>query len=232
VSTFGSGGIVSSTLGSEDLPRVPLPLQLSFVTKTYGPIRALAGVSCRFEPGSVTAIVGPNGSGKSTLLSIAGTLTRPTTGKVTYGDLGRNWPAIRAVLGWLGHESLCYPDLTGRQNIRLAAALYRLDADAAFARVADRFDLATFADRPFRTYSRGQRQRLALARALVHQPELLLLDEPTTGLDDKATERLASVIREEAGRGATVVVVTHDRAFAGAVASCTLALERGRIVSG
>jgi heme exporter protein A len=206
-------------------------LELTLVTKTYGPIRALAGVSCRFESGSVTAVVGPNGSGKSTLLSIAGTLARPTSGQVSYGDLGSSQTAIRAALGWLGHESLCYPDLTGRQNIHLAAALHGLNGDPAFARVAERFDLSAFADRPFRTYSRGQRQRLALARALVHQPALLLLDEPTTGLDEAATGRLARVIEEEAGRGATVVVVTHDRSFASAVTSRTLALERGRIVS-
>jgi heme exporter protein A len=206
-------------------------LELTLVTKTYGPIRALAGVSCRFESGSVTAVVGPNGSGKSTLLAIAGTLARPTSGKISYGDLGRSRAAIRASLGWLGHESLCYPDLTGRQNIHLAASLHALDAPLAFARVAERFELSSFADRPFRTYSRGQRQRLALARAVVHQPALLLLDEPTTGLDAAATRRLTGVIQEEATRGATVVVVTHDRAFADAVAGRTVALDRGRVVS-
>jgi heme exporter protein A len=210
---------------------VPARVQLSLVTKTYGPVRALVGVSCAFEAGRVTAVLGPNGSGKSTLLAVVGTLTRPTSGSVDFGELGRGRAAVRAVLGWLGHESLCYPDLTGRQNIELAAELRGLPGGSAFDRVAARFDLGSFADRPFRTYSRGQRQRVALARALVHAPQLLLLDEPTTGLDEAATDRLASIVREEAARGAIVVLVTHDRAFADAVAGSVVVLERGRVVS-
>jgi heme exporter protein A len=206
-------------------------VELSVVTKTYGPVRALVGVSCAFEAGQVSAVLGPNGSGKSTLLAIAGTLTRPTSGSVDFGDLGRGRAAVRAVLGWLGHDSLCYPDLTGRENIELAATLRGRPGPASFARVALRFDLGAFADRPFRTYSRGQRQRVALARALVHEPRLLLLDEPTTGLDESATRALASVIREEAESGAIVVLVTHDRPFAEGIAQHMVVLERGRIVS-
>ncbi len=206
-------------------------IELTLVTKTYGPVRALVGVSCQFDAGRVTAVLGPNGSGKSTLLSIAGTLARPTSGTVSYGDLGRNRLAVRARLGWLGHDSLCYPDLTGRQNIELAATLRGRSASDAFARVAERFELGAFADRPVRTYSRGQRQRVALARALVHEPTLLLLDEPTTGLDEAATRRLAAVVAEEAARGATVVLVTHDRAFADAVAGRIVLLDRGRLVN-
>jgi heme exporter protein A len=206
-------------------------VELRNVTKTYGPVRALVGVSCRFEAGGVTVVRGPNGSGKSTLLAIVGTLTRPSSGRVDHGELGTSRRSIRRSLGWLGHESLCYPDLTGRENIELAARLHGEDAGEAYRRASERFDLGAFAERPVRTYSRGQRQRVALARALVHQPKLLLLDEPTTGLDVAGAERLTRVVREEAARGGIVVVVTHDVAFAAAVGGRVVALERGRALS-
>jgi heme exporter protein A len=149
---------------------------------------------------------------------------------VDHGELGRRRTDVRRGLGWLGHESLCYPDLTGRENIELAARFHGRDSERAYALALERFDLAVFAERAVRTYSRGQRQRVALARALVHEPRLLLLDEPTTGLDDAGAARLTNVVREEAARGAAVVVVTHDVAFAAAVASDVVALERGRRV--
>jgi heme exporter protein A len=206
-------------------------VELRGVTKTYGPVRALAGVSCDFPSGAVTALRGPNGSGKSTLLAIIGTITRPTSGVVDHGALGRGRPAVRRTLGWVGHESLCYLDLTGRQNVELSARLYGCDPVEAYRRAAQRFDLDAFATRPVRTYSRGQRQRIALARALVHGPQLLLLDEPTAGLDRGSTDRLVEVVREEAGRGAIVIVVTHDAAFAESVAARAITLERGRVAS-
>lgn len=205
-------------------------VELRNVTKTYGPVRALVGVTCRFEEGTVSVVSGPNGSGKSTLLGIVGTLTRPSSGKVDHGELGSGRAVVRATLGWLGHESLCYPDLTGRENIELAARLHGCDAHEAYERAAARFELAAFAGRPLRTYSRGQRQRVALARALVHQPRLLLLDEPTTGLDTAGAERLKSVVSEEARRGAVVVVVTHDASFGAAVGGHVVTLDRGRAV--
>jgi ABC-type multidrug transport system ATPase subunit len=207
-------------------------VDLHGVTKAYGPVRALVGVSCRFERGRTTVVRGPNGSGKSTLLSIVGTLARPSSGTVDHGELGRSRREVRRSLGWLGHESLCYPDLTGRENIELAARLSGCDAREAFARASERFELGGFVDRPARTYSRGQRQRVALARALVNAPRLLLLDEPTSGLDTVATERLAKVVREEAAAGAVVVVVTHDPAFAEGIADDHVTLERGRVASG
>jgi heme exporter protein A len=199
------------------------------VTKTYGPIRALVNVSCRIAPGAITILRGPNGSGKSTLLLLIGTMARPTSGRIVHGNLGASRGAVRSTLGWVGHDSLCYPDLTGRQNIHLAATLYGCSPSEAFTRAAERFELTAFADRHVRTYSRGQRQRVALARALVHAPRLLLLDEPTTGLDAGATERLVRVLREEAARGATVVLSTHDVVFAAEVAGAVVALERGRL---
>ncbi|HEX8792638.1 MAG TPA: heme ABC exporter ATP-binding protein CcmA [Polyangiaceae bacterium] len=202
------------------------------MTKRYGAVRALMGVSARFDSGRITVVRGPNGSGKSTLLGIVGTLVRPTTGEVDHGALGGTRAEVRRALGWVGHESLCYPDLTGRRNIELAARLHGLDQKSAFARAAERFDLAAFADRPLRTYSRGQRQRIALARGLVHQPALLLLDEPATGLDVASTDRLRHVVKEEAARGAIVVIVTHEDRLTEGLDVRVLSLERGRRLQG
>ncbi len=206
-----------------------LAVRLHGVTKTFGPVRALVGVSCTFDGSKVTVVGGPNGAGKSTLLGILGTLMRPTTGAIDHGDLGRRRQDVRRSIGWLGHDSLCYPDLTGRENIELAARLHGCDPREAFSKAAARFELGAFVERPSRTYSRGQRQRVALARALVQEPLLLLLDEPTAGLDAAGGERLATVIREEAARGAIVVVVTHDPAFAAGVGQSVVTLERGRV---
>ncbi len=207
-------------------------VELRNVTKRYGAVRALMGVSARFESGRITVVRGPNGSGKSTLLAVVGTLVKPTSGEVDHGALGSTRAEVRTTLGWVGHESLCYPDLTGRRNIELAARLHGLDEQEAFARAQARFDLAGFADRPLRTYSRGQRQRIALARGLVHEPALLLLDEPATGLDVASTDRLRHVVREEAERGAIVVIVTHEDRLTAGLDVQRVELERGRRVPG
>lgn len=204
---------------------------LEGVTKTFGPVRALVGVSLSVEFGQTTVIEGPNGSGKSTLLGILGTLSRPTSGLVDHSALGSTLEAVRKSLGWVGHESLCYGDLSGRENIELAARLQGCDPVLAFERARVRFDLGPFAERPVRTYSRGQKQRIALARAVVHGPRLLLLDEPTSGLDSAAQDRLAVLVKEETSRDVAVVVVTHDGAFATAVGGVRRRMERGRLLA-
>ncbi|MDP9000641.1 MAG: ABC transporter ATP-binding protein [Myxococcota bacterium] len=205
-------------------------VELRNVTKSYGPVRALVGVSCVFSAESPSIIRGPNGSGKSTLLSIVATLTRPTSGTIDHGSLGKRRSAIRRTLGWAGHDSLCYLDLSGRQNIELTARLYGRDAAGVCQRATERFDLRLFVERRVRSYSRGQRQRIALARALVHNPRLLLLDEPTAGLDVSSTSRLLDLVREEVKQGTLVVVVTHDELFAKALAGVVIHLDRGRRV--
>jgi heme exporter protein A len=204
-------------------------IQLFRVSKTFGPVRAVVNVSMRFEGGRIGIIEGSNGAGKSTLLAIVGTLLRPSSGAVDYGFLGRERSGIRRALGWLGSESLCYPDLTGRQNLELAARLYGLPPGPTCERACERFGLGAFASRAVRTYSRGQRQRLALARAFVHRPDLLLLDEPTTGLDASATSQLGRTVREEADRGAIAIVATHDQAFAQALGDDRFEMSRGRL---
>lgn len=199
------------------------------VTKSYGPVRAVVGVSLEVAFGEVAVVEGPNGSGKSTLLAMLGTVARPTGGSVDHGALGERPEIVRRSIGWVGHESLCYADLTGRENVALAARLHGADPGAAVAEALRRFELGAFVDRPVRTYSRGQRQRIALARALVHAPRLLLLDEPTTGLDAAGASRLAGVVAEEAARGAAVVVVTHDAGFAQGLGGTKYRMDRGRL---
>jgi heme ABC exporter ATP-binding subunit CcmA len=208
---------------------MPAGIELKNVTKTFGPVRALVGVSVRFQAGRVAVVAGPNGSGKSTLLALVGTLARPTSGAIDHGDLGRTRAEVRRALGWVGHDSLCYPDLSGRENIELVARLHGMDPARAYAEACERFGLSAFAERPVRTYSRGQRQRIAVARALVHAPQVLLFDEPTTGLDAEATERLASVVKVEAKAGRVVVIVTHDAQFGELVGEDRVFLERGRL---
>lgn len=196
----------------------------------FGGTVALRGLDATFEAGRVIAVEGSNGSGKSTLLGILGTRIAPSAGEVLYDPAPASRQALRTEIGWLAHDLLVYPDLSARQNLRLAATLYDVPFEPAWERAVERLGIGAFADRPVRTYSRGQRQRVALARALVHAPSLLLLDEPTAGLDAEGLRRLVAILREEAARGAIVVLVTHDPALVDEVATARLRLERGQAV--
>jgi ABC-type multidrug transport system ATPase subunit len=210
------------------------------VSRTFGATVALRGIDASFSSGERILIEGRNGSGKSTLLGIISTAIRPSAGEVSFEPLvgpGRAAGAfgdiqgIRRQIGWISHETHAYPDLTTRQNVKLAADIYRVDAERAWENVAGRFGLEGFADRPLRQQSRGQRQRVALARALVHEPSVLLLDEPTAGLDVEGVERLSKVVSEQSALGAIVVLVTHDAVFGGALATRRIRLDGGRLVA-
>jgi heme exporter protein A len=190
----------------------------------------LRGVTTRFERGTVTFVEGPNGAGKSTLLGVLGTALSPTSGTVRFEPIGDSVEDVRRELGWLSHEGRMYRELTGRENIELAARLQGVASTSAFAGVSSRLGLDDFADQPVATLSRGQRQRVALARALVHEPSLLLLDEPLTGLDVESADRLAKVISEERTRGSIVIVVSHTTGFPERIGGRRIRLERGRIV--
>jgi len=200
----------------------------------FGAAPLFEGLSFGICAGDHIGLVGPNGSGKTTLLAILAMLARPTRGTIRYGahDSRAGGAALRARIGVLAHGAMIYPDLTARENLRLFASLYGLAGPTdVVGRLAERFEIGSWIDRPARTYSRGQLQRVSIARAVMHAPRLLLLDEPSTGLDARALDRLARVVDEERDRGAIVVLVTHDSQFAERVAERRVRLERGRVVT-
>ena len=203
------------------------------LTRVYGPTRALAGVSLTLHAGEVTVLEGPNGAGKSTLLAVLATLARPSSGTVSFGEFDprEDLDVIRPAIGLVAHEALVYPDLTARESLDLFARLYALpDVSTTVTQALERGGLKDIADRPARTFSRGQLQRLALARAQLHDPVLLLFDEPTTGLDSASTERVVTAIIAARAAGKIIALVTHDHALAERVGDVRVFLERGRIV--
>ena len=207
-------------------------LRVASLGKTYGRQRALVDVSLAFAPGEVTAVVGPNGAGKTTLLAILSTLVRPTSGTISLGDeLLSGSPAARAAIGYVGHEPGVYPELSAQQNLRLFASLYGLDgAEDRIEAMLKRVDLADVrSDLPARAYSRGMLQRLALARALLHSPEILLFDEPSSALDPMGARWLVDELLRERQAGRLVVLVTHDLDAAAQVANHLVVIRRGRV---
>lgn len=207
-------------------------VQTRALSKVYGPTRALTSVDVRFARGEVTSVEGPNGSGKSTLLSLLGMLARPSKGEIFFGDRSVvKAPSLRAAVGVLGHAPMIYPDLNAHENLRLFAQLYGLpNASERLQLLAERFGLGSWSDRPARTYSRGQLQRVALARSILHSPQLLLLDEPSTGLDVASVERLVTAVQAERERGAIIVLVTHDDPLRDLLADRRIKLAHGRVV--
>lgn len=198
------------------------------IVKRFGATVALRGVSVVLEPG-LTLVLGANGSGKSTLLGVLGTTVRPSAGEVRYEPFGADRAEARRHIGWVSHETMAYGDLSGRRNLELAAEIYGLDPRATWEQARERFELGAFAERPVRTNSRGQRQRIALARALLHGPSVILLDEPTTGLDRAGVKRLLGIVDEEIRRGCVLAVVEHDPEVFRALARGEVQLERGRL---
>ncbi len=202
------------------------------VTRRFGATLALRQVSATFEAGTLTFLEGPNGAGKSTLLAIIGTVLQPSSGRVWYEPFGDDQALARRHIGWVAHESHAYRELSGRRNIELVAEIHGMTgAPAQVERVIERVGAQAFANRPVGTLSRGQRQRIALARALVHDPGVLLLDEPWTGLDVASVDKLEAVIREEVARGSLVIAVTHGAGTAERLGARRLRIEGGRVAS-
>lgn len=211
------------------LPRIER-IVVESVTRTFGAVAALRAVSITFRAGELVTLEGSNGAGKSTLLSLLATAIRPTLGRIVYEPLGEDLEQVRHELGWVAHDSLCYRELTGRENVELAAELYGADRKTAWERTVDRVEARAFGDRAFGTLSRGQRQRIALARALVHDPSVLLLDEPWTGLDPTSTALLERTLLAERERGNLIVISSHAPEQAERLGARRIQLAGGRIV--
>lgn len=187
-------------------------IRLIDVSRAFGRTFALHRVSLELEPGSTTILLGANGAGKTTLLNILATLDAPTSGEIHYGE-DVDWQNFsrrgRRNIGWVSHDSLVYDDLTGMENLEFYADLYGVGADPCAAWL-DRVGLTDAADQLVRTYSRGMRQRLSIARALLHAPSILLLDEPLTGLDRVGRGEILELLSKLRDQGRFIVMITHD----------------------
>jgi heme exporter protein A len=204
------------------------------IEKRFGPVAALRGVDLDVEGGRAVAVLGPNGAGKSTLLRILAGLSRASAGRVSVRIDGREPSGrgrARSSVGFAGHATLLYTELTARENLVFQARLHGLaDPGARADELLAEEGLEAVADRRAGTFSRGMAQRLSIARALVQDPPLLLLDEPFTGLDRRAGDRLSIRLQRRRNEGRALVLVTHDLERASALADTALILLAGRVV--
>ncbi len=187
-------------------------IRLIDVSRAFGRTFALHRINLELEPGSTTILLGANGAGKTTLLNILATLDAPTSGQLVYGE-GIDWQTFarrgRKNIGWVSHDSLVYDELTGLENLEFYANLYGVDRQSCKGWL-EKVGLSDAADQMVRNYSRGMRQRLSIARALLHAPSMLLLDEPLTGLDRDGREDILALLAALRDQGRFVVMITHD----------------------
>jgi heme exporter protein A len=209
-------------------------IEATGLAKRYGPVAALDRIDLTVPAGESVVLFGPNGAGKSTLLRLLAPMLRPSEGRLRlFGDDagGGDAARLRRRVGFLSHQTFLYDHLTGRENLLFYARLYDLpDPERAAREALGAAVLSHRQDDRVSSYSRGMQQRLAIARALLHGPDLLLLDEPFTGLDRDSSARLEGRLREERRAGRTCVLATHDTGPGLRVADRVLALTDGRLV--
>jgi ABC-type multidrug transport system ATPase subunit len=209
-------------------------IQAVGIVRRYAGVLALRGIDLTLQPGERLALIGPNAAGKTTLIRVLATALRPSSGALSiWGiDALRHATQARRLIGLVGQQPYLYGGLTARENLRFYARLYSVAApDARIARVINEVGLDGRADEPVRNLSRGLQQRASLARAILHEPRLLLLDEPETGLDEAAQAALGTLLGEWADQGRSVVLATHRLDWAQHITDRTLALDRGAIFS-
>ena len=209
-------------------------IEVKKLVKRFGLKIILRGLDFSVEPGEFVALLGPNGAGNTTFLRILATLSRPSLGEVKVA--GYNLPAqsaqVRAKLGVVSHLPLLYPDLTAEENLLFYGRMYGVENMSA--RITEVLEMVGLENRRkdlVRTFSRGMQQRLAIGRAVIHDPEVMLFDEPYTGLDQDASEMLDEVLKSVAAKGRTVVMTSHDLARAEDLATRFDILSRGVIAA-
>jgi heme exporter protein A len=207
-------------------------IRLEGIEKWFGNTRALQGINLVVWPGDFLVLLGRNGAGKSTLLRVIARLAKPSSGRILVReiDISRYTDQVRVQLGFVAHSSYLYSNLTARENLRFFGRMYRME------KLEDRIEeslrwvgLDENADRRVRGFSRGMQQRLSIARATLHGPEILLMDEPFSGLDLEASALLGTWMREFIGRGKTILMATHDLEQGLAFVSRWALLEKGTI---
>jgi heme exporter protein A len=209
-------------------------IEVSRLIKRFGPKTVLRGLNFQVEQGEFVALLGPNGAGKSTFLRILASLSRASLGtvKIAGYSLPDHAAEVRHRLGVVTHQPLVYGELSAEENLRFYGRMYAVDClEDRISEILNQVGLIARRKDLVRTYSRGMQQRLAIGRAVLHDPEVLLLDEPHTGLDQDASEILDTALRAVSARGRTVVMTSHDLARATDLAQRFDVLSRGQIVA-
>ncbi|MGH7890209.1 MAG: ABC transporter ATP-binding protein [Thermodesulfobacteriota bacterium] len=203
------------------------------LTKSYGNFQALRGVDLRVKKGEFFTIFGPNGAGKTTLIKLLSTLTKPTSGKITLAnhDIKKEPDKVRSLIGVISHDPYLYENLSALENIKFFASLYDIpQADEKAIEVIKQVGLESRVYDLVRTFSRGMKQRLAVARAIVHAPKILLLDEPYTGLDQHGSRIFGEILKWLKSQARTILMTTHNIEEGLGISDRVAILSGGRIV--
>ena len=212
--------------------RADQALELSNVSRFFGDLVALKDVSFRVTPGESVLLFGPNGAGKTTLLRTLAALSRPSEGQVRFGgaNLYRDPQTAKAAIGFVSHATFLYGELTARENLRFTGKLFGLqNVEEKIELALELFAVSDRGNEPVRQLSRGLQQRVSLARAFLHDPDYLLLDEPFTGLDTRATGNLQTILSRLPEQGKALVFSAHDFERGAAIARRLVALDRGSV---
>ncbi|HEX3534645.1 MAG TPA: heme ABC exporter ATP-binding protein CcmA [Gemmatimonadaceae bacterium] len=207
-------------------------IEVAELTRAFGPRQAVAGVTFSLAPGECLALFGPNGAGKTTLLRVLAGLLKPTSGTARIsGIVLPGGPLARSRVGIISHHTMLYEALTARENVSFSARLYGIrDAKTRVEDSLRRMSMLERADASVRSLSRGMQQRVSIARAMVHGPQVVLADEPYNGLDDSGARALTSVLQELRSAGTAIIVVTHNLAEGLTLATHAAVMERGKFV--
>jgi ABC-2 type transport system ATP-binding protein len=211
-------------------------IRLEGLTKRYGSFTAVNGIDLAVEPGELFGFLGPNGAGKTTTLRMIAGILRPTAGVITVGgkDIRTNSMAVKAILGYIPDRPFVYDKLTGAEFLRFVASLYGQEGDSVERRIdelLELFELTPWRDELTESYSHGMRQKVIIASALVHRPEVIVVDEPMVGLDPRSAKLLKVLFRQFVDRGGTILMSTHTMEVAEAMCDRIAIIQGGNIVA-